>query len=85
MSYLKAVHAGMIAGGSGITPMYQVAQAILRDPLDFTKVFLIYANVSEDDILLHKEFDTWAQDHGKRFKVVVIAPSALLSVSFPSR
>ncbi len=73
MLYLNAMHAGMIAGGSGITPMYQVAQAILRDPHDFTKVFLIYANVSEDDILLRKEFDAWAQDHGKRFKVAAIA------------
>ena len=70
----------MIAGGSGITPMYQVAQAILRDPHDITKVFLIYANVSEDDILLRKEFDAWAQDHGKRFKVAIIATSALPSV-----
>ena len=69
--YSNAAHTGMIAGGSGITPMYQVAQAILRDPHDFTKIFLIYANVSEDDILLRKEFDAWAQDHCKRFKVAV--------------
>jgi predicted ferric reductase len=59
----------MIAGGSGITPMYQVAQGILRNPLDATKVFLIYANVTEEDILLRKELDAWARDHRARFKV----------------
>ena len=30
--------AGMLAGGSGITPMYQVACAILNNPSDRTKV-----------------------------------------------
>ena len=59
----------MIAGGSGITPMFQVAQGILRNPLDATKVFLIYANVTEEDILLRKELDAWARDHRARFKV----------------
>ena len=32
--------AGMIAGGTGITPMYQVAAAILKDPTDRTQVGL---------------------------------------------
>lgn len=59
----------MIAGGSGITPMFQVAQGILRNPYDATIVFLIYANVAEEDILLRKEFDKWARDHRARFKV----------------
>lgn len=31
-------HIGMLAGGTGITPMYQVAQAILKDPNDKTEV-----------------------------------------------
>lgn len=73
----NAVHAGMIAGGSGITPMYQVAQAILRDPHDATKISLIYANVAEEDILLRKEFDAWSQDHSGRFKVAVTATPVL--------
>ena len=67
--YMPGGRAGMIAGGSGITPMFQVAQGILRNPYDATKVFLIYANVAEDDILLRKEFDAWARDHRARFKV----------------
>ncbi|CAI9274577.1 unnamed protein product [Lactuca saligna] len=36
---------GMIAGGSGITPMFQVVRAVLENPSDKTKVHLVYANV----------------------------------------
>ncbi|CAN1262009.1 NADH--cytochrome b5 reductase 1 [Linum perenne] len=43
---------GMLAGGSGITPMFQVARSILENLKDQTKVHLIYANVTYDDILL---------------------------------
>ena len=53
----------MIAGGSGITPMYQVANAILKNRYDTTHVSLIYANVTEDDILLRQELDAWAKMH----------------------
>ena len=49
---------GMIAGGTGITPMLQVIRAINRGrPLDTTKVDLIFANVNPDDILLKDEID----------------------------
>lgn len=51
----------MIAGGSGITPMYQVANAILKNRRDTTHVSLIYANVTEQDILLREELDAWAR------------------------
>jgi cytochrome-b5 reductase len=53
----------MVAGGSGITPMYQVLQAIAKDPSDKTKVVLIYANVTFEDILLKKELDQLAAEH----------------------
>ncbi|CAL5340618.1 unnamed protein product [Camellia sinensis] len=35
---------GMLAGGTGITPMFQVARAILENPNDKTNINLIYAN-----------------------------------------
>lgn len=54
---MKRGCAGMIAGGTGITPMYQVAKALLTDPAETTSISLIYANVTEDDILLRKELD----------------------------
>ena len=53
---------GMIAGGTGITPMLQVIRAINRmrpknGGNDRTKVDLIFANVNPDDILLKEEID----------------------------
>lgn len=47
----------MVCGGTGITPIYQVIQAVLNDPLDKTELYLIYANRSEEDILLRKQLD----------------------------
>eukprot|EP00775_Hariotina_reticulata_P004445 gene4445-4700_t len=60
---------GMIAGGTGITPMLQVADHILDNPADKTKVTLIFANVSEDDILLKQKIDKMAAQHPDKFKV----------------
>jgi cytochrome-b5 reductase len=62
-------HIGMIAGGTGITPMLQVIEKALKDPNDHTKISLIYANLSENDILMKQELDTLAARHRDRFKV----------------
>ena len=43
---------GMVAGGTGITPMLQVVDEVLANPADRTKVSLVFGNVSEADILL---------------------------------
>jgi len=51
---------GMIAGGTGITPMLQIIRAILTNPSDQTQVSLIFANVNEDDILLREDLDELA-------------------------
>jgi len=61
---------GMIAGGTGITPMLQVARAILRGRSkgDTTEVNLIFANVDEKDILLRGDIDQLV-DEDSRFKV----------------
>ena len=48
---------GMVAGGTGITPMLQVIRAILKDPSDRTELWLIFANQGEEDILLRKELE----------------------------
>ncbi|KAF5103852.1 hypothetical protein D0Z03_000028 [Geotrichum reessii] len=50
-------HIGMIAGGTGIAPMLQVLSTIVRDPYDITRVSLIFANVTEEDILLKEDID----------------------------
>ncbi|XP_051132239.1 NADH-cytochrome b5 reductase-like protein [Andrographis paniculata] len=56
-------HIGMIAGGTGITPMLQVIDAIVKNPDDNTQVSLLYANVSPDDILLKKKLDMLASSN----------------------
>ena len=50
ISRTLAPHLLMIAGGTGITPMYQIIKAALSDPRDQTQLALIYANVEENDI-----------------------------------
>ncbi|KAG2495238.1 hypothetical protein HYH03_006511 [Edaphochlamys debaryana] len=60
---------GMIAGGTGITPMFQVINAILKNPKDTTKISLLYGNLSEQDILLRKELDQLEAMHGDRLSV----------------
>ncbi|CAM8877289.1 unnamed protein product [Rhodiola kirilowii] len=63
---------GMIAGGSGITPMFQVARAILENSKDKTMVHLIYANVTYDDILLKEELDSLTSKYPERFKIYYV-------------
>ncbi|KAH7915363.1 NADH-cytochrome b5 reductase [Hygrophoropsis aurantiaca] len=63
---------GMIAGGTGITPMLQIIRAALKNPEDRTKLNLIYANVNEEDILLRTELDALAKGHPDRFRVYYV-------------
>ena len=63
-------HIGMIAGGTGITPMLQVIRAIIRGRprnggKDTTKVDLIFANVNPDDILLREDLDKLDKEDDK--------------------
>ncbi|KAI1393546.1 ferredoxin reductase-like protein [Hypoxylon trugodes] len=70
-------HFGMVAGGTGITPMLQVVRAIIRGrPTgDKTQVDLIFANVSEQDILLKEDLDALAkEDSGFRVHYVLDKP-----------
>ncbi|KAI5079535.1 hypothetical protein GOP47_0005014 [Adiantum capillus-veneris] len=60
---------GMLAGGTGLTPMFQVARAILENPKDATKIYLIYANVAYEDILLKEELDKFQETYPGRFSV----------------
>ncbi|KAK8055858.1 oxidoreductase FAD-binding domain-containing protein [Apiospora rasikravindrae] len=72
-------HFGMVAGGTGITPMLQVIRAIIRGrPAgDKTQVDLIYANVTESDILLREDLDSLAkEDSGFRVHYVLDKPPA---------
>lgn len=61
---------GMIAGGTGITPMLQVMHAVLRDEPDSdVTISLLYANQTEDDILVRAELEDAVERYGGRFKL----------------
>ncbi|KAL1520043.1 hypothetical protein AB1Y20_023519 [Prymnesium parvum] len=60
---------GMLAGGTGITPMLQVMSAILKDAADPTKISLLFANQSEDDILVRHMLEELQNKHPDRLKV----------------
>ena len=73
-------HFGMIAGGTGITPMLQIIRAIIRGRpknggTDTTEVDLIFANVNKEDILLKEDLDSLAkEDQGFRVHYVLNNP-----------
>lgn len=60
---------GMIAGGTGITPMLQLIRHIVKDPHDTTKLSLLFANQSDKDILVRKELEEVAEKHPDQFKL----------------
>ncbi|XP_013888852.1 NADH-cytochrome b5 reductase 2 [Austrofundulus limnaeus] len=62
-------HVGMIAGGTGITPMLQLIHSITSDPADNTRCSLIFANQTEKDILLREELEEVQEKHPERVKV----------------
>lgn len=61
----------MIAGGTGITPMLQVLNYMFRNPgeCNSVKVNLLYANQTEDDILVRKELESLVKDYPNQFKL----------------
>lgn len=65
-NFKKAV--GLVAGGTGITPMLQIIHKLLEDPRDNTEIRLLYANNSPDEIILKNQLDALALVH-PRFKV----------------
>ena len=65
-----AKHFGLIAGGTGITPMLQMIHAVLRDePHSDVTMSLLYANQSEDDILVREELEDAVKQYPGRFKL----------------
>ncbi|MCJ1286821.1 Urease [Xylographa opegraphella] len=68
----KHKHIALIAGGTGITPMYQLARAVFGRPNDKTKVTLVYGNLTEEDILLKKEFEELENTYPQRFRAFYV-------------
>lgn len=65
-------HVALIAGGAGITPMYQLARGILNNPDDNTRITLVWGVNTDADIFLGKEFAEYEQKYPGRFKAVYV-------------
>ncbi|KAM0324861.1 hypothetical protein ACHAQA_007827 [Verticillium albo-atrum] len=67
---------GMVAGGTGITPLFQLVRAICEDDRDTTEVSLIYANRSEGDILLRTQLEAFARRYPQNLKLHYLVDTA---------
>ncbi|BFZ56072.1 hypothetical protein PYCC9005_003114 [Savitreella phatthalungensis] len=54
----------MVAGGSGITPVYQVIRQVHNDPKDPTRCTLLDSNRFEEDILCRNDLDRYGTRGG---------------------
>ena len=75
---------GLVAGGTGIAPLLQVARIVLesQDPDDTsTTVHLLFINCTEQDILAREEIEDLASQHRERFHVTHSLTSPNNSVS----
>ena len=68
----KHDHVALVAGGTGITPMYQLCRAIFSNPNDKTKVTLVFGNITEQDILLKQELDKLENTYPQRFRAFYV-------------
>ncbi|KAK3317998.1 ferredoxin reductase-like protein [Apodospora peruviana] len=68
----KHPHVALIAGGAGITPMYQLASGILSNPDDQTRVTLVWGVNTDEDIFLGEQFSALEKKFPGRFKAVYV-------------
>jgi len=78
----KHDHVALIAGGTGITPMWQLARAIFKNPEDKTKVTLIFGNLTEEDILMKQEWEQLENEYPQRMRAFYMLDKAPEGESF---
>jgi cytochrome-b5 reductase len=66
---IKATNIGLIAGGTGLTPILQVVTAILKERDNDVRLSLIFANQTEEDIFLRDMLESLAANSNGRFKI----------------
>lgn len=60
----------MVCAGSGITPIFQVLRAVMKDKEDPTSCLVLDGNRVEEDILLKQELDAMALDNPSRCRLL---------------
>lgn len=62
---------GLVAGGTGLAPLLQIARIVLADTEDDdTKVQLLFVNRRKEDILMKDDLDRMAAEHPDQFSVM---------------
>ncbi|XP_050046143.1 NADH-cytochrome b5 reductase 3-like [Dermacentor andersoni] len=64
-----AARLGLIAAGSGITPMLQLLRHMFAEPLDRTDVVMVDVNSTQDDIIAREELEGYAQLFSRNFSI----------------
>jgi len=65
-------HVALVSGGTGITPMLQIANHVLQDVNDKTKLSLISFTTSTADIMLENELRTLASSSNSRLRLTFV-------------
>ncbi|KAJ8114034.1 hypothetical protein ONZ43_g5004 [Nemania bipapillata] len=73
----------LIAGGAGITPMYQLIQGILHNPEDKTRITLVFGVNTDADVLLKSEFEDFERRFPSRFKAIYTVSNPVPGSPYP--
>jgi cytochrome-b5 reductase len=68
-------HIGMVAGGTGISPLFQIIQYVAMTKGENLNISLIYSNRSEADIILRPELEELVAEQKLHLYLVVDTPS----------
>jgi nitrate reductase (NAD(P)H) len=60
----------MVCAGSGITPIFQVLRAVMKDREDETRCLVLDGNRVEEDILCRKDLDEMAGENKEKCEIV---------------
>jgi len=72
-------HIGMLAGGTGVTPMIQIVNSILSDPADHTTVTLVVFSTTGGDIMMFDRLNSIAASSKNAVQISFVVSKPLSS------
>jgi len=78
----KYPHVTMIAGGAGITPMFQLIQGILSNSEDKTRITLVFGVNTDADALFKLQFEDFERIYPGRFKAIYTVSNPIKDSQF---
>lgn len=61
----------LLCGGTGLTPMLQIAKHVLSDPKDKTMVYMLFANSTVPDVILREYLEEMQKEFQAQFKLTL--------------